>query len=467
VPLLKLSACDLEHPLRLNVIPAECGVLNVPENPQDPNSRQVALRIIRVPAVSRRKRPDPLFVLAGGPGAAASAFYAGVAGAFARIQRDRDIVLVDQRGTGGSNRLDCPGEEDLVYTPSTSEIAAHAKQCLASLATHANVAYYTTSLAVQDLERVRAALGYERINLYGASYGTRVAQHYVRRFPQRVRSVILDGVVPVGLAMGPDTATNAEAALLSILGRCSAQPACKARFADPVADYKALRASLKLSTVPVSVHDPDTGEDTPFEFGPDHLAGVLRLLSYTAEYASLLPLLLHAAAEREDYAPLAGQFLLTERAYGEEVAVGMHNSVVCAEDVPFFDLKHLDRPRLAATFLGTALIDGLQTVCRVWPRGPVDQDLHAPLTSDVPALLLSGSDDPATPPAYAEQAERAFTHHLSIVMEGFGHGQLTVPCMDRVMAQFVERGAVEGLDYSCAAAARPLAFFTSLNGPPP
>src|SRR5262249_57462565 len=133
---------------------------------------------------SRRKRRDPLLVLAGGPGAAASAFYAGVASAFARIQRDRDIVLVDQRGTGGSNRLDCPGEEDLVYTPSTSEIAAHAKQCLASLATHANVGYYTTSLAVQDLDHVRAALGYARINLYGASYGTPVAQHDVRRLPQ-------------------------------------------------------------------------------------------------------------------------------------------------------------------------------------------------------------------------------------------------------------------------------------------
>jgi pimeloyl-ACP methyl ester carboxylesterase len=466
-PLLRLSPCELEHPLRLTVIAAECGVLNVPENPQDPDSRQIALSVTRVPAISRRKRPDPLFVLAGGPGAAASAFYAGVAGVFARIQRERDIVLVDQRGTGGSNRLDCPGEEDLVYTPSVAEITAHARQCLASLATHANVAWYTTSVAVQDLERVRAALGYERVNLYGASYGTRVAQHYLRRFPQRVRSVILDGVVPVELAIGPAAATDAEAALLDILGRCVAEPACKARFADPVADYHAVRAALKLSTVPVSVHDPDTGDDTPFEFGPDHLAGVLRLLSYTSEYAALLPLMLHAAAEREDYAPLAGQFLLTERAYGEAVAVGMHNSVVCAEDVPFFDLHHVDRARLAATFLGTALLDGLETVCKVWPRGPTDPDLHAPLSSDVPALLLSGSDDPATPPAYAAQAERAFSHHLSLVMQGFGHGQLTVPCMDRVMAQFVARGSVDGLDVSCTAAARPLAFFTSLNGPPP
>jgi pimeloyl-ACP methyl ester carboxylesterase len=466
-PLLKLTRCELEHPLRLNVIPAECGQLKVAENPQDPNGRQIVLRVARIPAVNRRKQPDPLFVLAGGPGAAASDFYAGVAAVFARIQRDRDIVLVDQRGTGGSNRLDCPGGDDVNYRASDAEIKARARQCLATLATQANAAYYTTSLAVQDLEQVRAALGYERINFYGASYGTRVSQHYLRRFPQRVRSLILDGVVPPELAIGPETALDAEAALHSILERCTHEPACRARFADPLADYRAVRAALKVSTVPVSVRDPATGEDTPFEFGPHHLATVLRLLSYTSEYAALLPLMLHAAVEREDYAPLAGQFLLVERSYAEAIAVGMHNTVVCSEDVPFFDPARVDRKRLAATYLGTAQLDGLETVCSVWPRGPVDPDLHAPLTSDVPALLLSGSDDPATPPAYAEQAARAYVHSVSLVMPGFGHGQLTVPCMDRVMAQFIAKGAVEGLDTSCTRAARPMPFFTSVNGPPP
>ncbi len=464
---LALVPCELEHPLHLAVLAAECGVLNVAENPQDPRGRQIELHIARVPAVSRRRLPDPLFVLAGGPGAAASDFYAGVAAVFARIQRDRDIVLVDQRGTGRSNRLDCPGDEHLSYHASDAEIKAQTRQCLAALATHASVAYYTTSLAVQDLEQVRAALGYPRINLYGASYGTRVAQHYLRRFPQRVRSVILDGVVPVELAIGPDTALDAEVALHDILGRCAQQSACKARFGDPMDDYQAVRAALKVSTVPVSVHDPATGEDTPFEFGRDHLASVLRLLSYTSEYAALLPLTLHAAVEREDYGPLAGQFLLAERSYGEAIAVGMHNSVVCSEDVPFYDPAHIDRKRLAATYLGTAQLDGLGAVCSLWPRGPVDADLHAPLVSAVPALLLSGSDDPVTPPAYAAQAAAAFPHSVSLVMPGFGHGQLTVPCMDRVMAQFVAQGTALGLDTSCTRAARPMAFFTSVNGPPP
>ena len=466
-PALVLTPCELEHPLRLSVLAAECGVMQVPENPRQPDGRQIALHVARAPAISRRKRPDPLFVLAGGPGAAASAFYASVAGAFARILRERDIVLVDQRGTGGSNALECPESEELSGRQSDAEIQARTRACLALLAPRADVAFYTTSLAVRDLEQVRAALGYERINLYGSSYGTRVAQHYLRHFPARTRSVILDGVVPVSLPMGPSAAIDAEGALERILRRCAQDSACRERFGDPASDYHAVRAALRVSTVPISVRDPATGDDRSFEFGADHLASVLRLLSYTSEYAALLPLVLHAAASQEDYAPLAAQYLMVERAYAQTIAAGMHNSVVCAEDVPLFAAYAVDRARIASTYLGARQLDGLVSVCRVWPRGEVDEDLHAPLTSAVPALLLSGSDDPVTPPAFAHEAASSFTHHLEVVLEGFGHGQLTAPCIDRVMVQFVARASVDGLDVSCARLARPLPFFTSLNGPPP
>ncbi len=464
---LRLGPCELEHPLRLTVLPAECGVLQVAENPQDPAGRHIGLHVARVSAISRSKQPDPLFVLAGGPGASAQSFYASVASAFARVRRDRDIVLVDQRGTGQSNPLVCAQDEDFLLHATDAQIAASTRRCLADLGARASVAYYTTSVAVADLERVRAALGYERINLYGASYGTRVAQHYLRRFPQRTRSVILDGVVPVGVALGPRTPLDAENALVDILARCAHDNTCHAAFGDPLADYRAVRAAVASHAVAVSVPDPASGARVSLDFGPEQLATVLRLASYTAEYAALLPLLLDAAAAHHDYAPLAAQFLLAERAYGETVATGMHNSVVCAEDVPFWDARTIDRARLAGTFLGTTQIDGLASMCRIWPRGPVDADFHAPLHSDVPALLLSGSDDPATPPALAREAAQAFTHAVSIVLAGFGHGQLTAPCMDRVLAQFLARASADGLDLSCTQRARPLPFFTTLNGPPP
>jgi pimeloyl-ACP methyl ester carboxylesterase len=463
----RLSACELEHPLRLSVLPAECGTLSVAENPQQPQGRHIELHFARVPAISRRKLPDPLIVLAGGPGAAATAFYASVAGAFARIHRDRDIILLDQRGTGESNPLNCGRDREPLYRASAAEIAADTRRCLAELSARAAVQYYTTSLAVADLEQLRAALGYPRVNLYGTSYGTRVAQHYLRRFGAHVRSVILDGVVSATQAVGANSALDAEAALTRILARCAGDAACGGRYGDPLSTYHGVRTALTARAVPVSVADPTSGEPTHFDFGSDQLATVLRLASYTPEYAALLPLLLHDAAVAQDFTPLAAQFLLIERSYAEALATGMHNSVVCAEDVPFYDLARIDRARLAGTFLGTLQLDGLITVCRNWPHGPVDADFHAPLHSEVPVLLLSGSDDPVTPPQYAEQARAGLPHARHVVLQGFGHGQLTAPCVDRLMARFLERADADSLDLSCVRGAHPQAFFTSRNGPAP
>ncbi len=174
---------------------------------------------------------------------------------------------------------------------------------------------------------------------------------------------------------------------------------------------------------------------------------VLRLASYTPELAALLPLDLHEAGASGNFAPLAGQFLLIDRVYGDAIAEGMNNTVVCSEDVPFYHVDAAERAELARTFLGTSQLDGLQAICRVWPRGPVDADFHQPLHADVPALLLSGGNDPITPPRYAAQAAAASPTASAWWSPGFGHGQLTDPCMAGVMAQFVSRASVSGPRY--------------------
>ena len=262
------------------------------------------------------------------------------------------------------------------------------------------------------------------------------------------------GVVPVGAALGQTSALDAEAALAAIFARCAADEACHKAFGDPAADYRSVRAALAAAAVEVTVPPPAGGAPTHFSFGPEELALVLRLGSYGADYAALLPLLLHQAASGHDYGPLAAQYLLITRATSELIATGMHNSVACAEDVPFF-AAGIDRAALAATYLGTVQLDGLTAVCRIWPHGPVDPDLHAPLTSGVAALLLSGGADPVTPPQFAQPAARSNPHGLALLLPGFGHGQLNDPCMDRVMAQFLARGSTTGLDVSCTRQARP------------
>ncbi|HEX5459726.1 MAG TPA: alpha/beta fold hydrolase [Steroidobacteraceae bacterium] len=464
---LVLSGCELHQALDLTLVQAQCGRLAVPENPAEPHGRRIELHVAVVPAISTRKQPDPLFVLAGGPGMGAASFYASVAPAFERIHRDRDIVLVDQRGTGGSNALDCESSDEDLYQSTNAEIVAETQRCLRTLTAHADVRFYTTSLAVQDLDHVRAALGYERINFYGSSYGTIVAQQYLRRFPNRVRSVILDGVVPPQLALGATSALDAQAALSSIFSRCVQQPACHTRFGDPAAAYRQVHDELAGHPVWVDLTDPTSGEPYRLQFTTYHLAMVLRLASYTAELAALLPLDLHEADAAGNFTPLAGQFLLIDRVYGDAIAEGMNDTVVCSEDVPFYRVDIEERAELARTFLGTSQLDGLQAICRIWPRGPVDPDFHRALHSDVPALLLSGSNDPVTPPRYAAQASRGFTHSLSVVIPGFGHGQLTDPCMAGVMARFVRDASVSDLDTTCTRHLSPLPFFLTRNGPTP
>jgi pimeloyl-ACP methyl ester carboxylesterase len=467
-PSLALKACEIEHPSRLAVISAECGTLSVPENPQNPGGRHIDLYIARVAAINRRKAEDPLFLLAGGPGGSAVDMYANAAPAFDRVHRDRDIVLVDQRGTGRSNALNCELDEDALMSATDEVIAGQTQNCLDTLRKHADVAFYTTSIAVRDLDSVRAALGYRVINLYGASYGTRVAQHYLRRFPERTRSVILDGVVPPQLALGPSLALDAEKALQAVLARCASEVACRERFGDPAESYEKLRGALASKPVAVALADPTTGEPQQIEFSSLHLAMVLRLAIYTSDQAALLPLALDRAVRSADYVPLAGQYLMMSHAFEDMLAFGMHNTVVCAEDVPFFpQAAPEDRAAMERTFLGTTPVDSLRNLCKVWPRGPADADLRTPLETSVPVLLLSGGNDPVTPPAYAEQAKQKMKNSLHLVIAGLGHGQIVAPCIDDVIARFLTSGTTRNLDVSCVRNVRPMPFFTTLAGPQP
>jgi pimeloyl-ACP methyl ester carboxylesterase len=460
--------CRLEHPSRLVALAAECTTLRVPEDPLRPAGRTIELAVARVPAISRRKAADPLFLVAGGPGMGTQAMYPTVAAAFARVGLDRDLVLVDQRGTGGSAALACELEEDDLTNGEPAVIEALTRRCLESLeAAGRDVRPYTTSVAVQDLDRVRAALGYSRINLYGVSYGTRVAQHYLRRFPQHARSAILDGVVPPGLALGPAMALDAEAALGRILARCARDVPCRAAFGDPALHYRALRTRLEAAPVELTLADPATGTPRALSFGARHLGAVLRLASYADAQASLLPMALHEAQVNRNFTPLAGLFLMTSGGLRDTIAYGMHNTVVCSEDLPYVDRRAVDRAALGATYLGVEMLDALESICRIWPAGPVDVDFRQPLASDVPVLLLSGSDDPVTPPEGAVAAMRGLARARHLVIDGQGHGQVGVTCMDSVLARFVRDADPAALDADCLARARPAPFFTSPAGPPP
>lgn len=457
--------CEIQHPAMLASIAARCTTLRVPLDRTHPRDAGITLAIAVAPALNRRAAAAPLFLLAGGPGQAATAMYASFAGAFARIKRDHDIVLVDQRGTGASAPLQCHYPDDFDQAgDSIAAIRIATVQCLDKLG--ARVRFFTTAAAVEDLNEVRAALGYARIDLYAASYGTRVAQSYMRKYPGNVHAVILDGVTDPERPIGPDTPLDADRTLKLIVSRCLHSPDCAQAFPHLDDELAALRRKFGPAQLRVRTTDPTSGKPLELDFGREMFNAALRFLSYSALEASLLPVLLHQAAAG-NLSPLAAQAILFSRQVGDQLASGMQNSVVCSEDVPYFDAAHLDRNSLAPSYQGTDQIDGLIEICKTWPRGPVDGDLHSALHSEIPTLLLSGEADPVTPPAAAARAAKYLTHHRHLVLPGEGHGQLATACVPRLMSEFLDHAQPEALDAGCLAQHRPPAFFVNMTGPAP
>jgi len=462
---LPLHECRLEHPLRVTSVAALCGTLRVPLDFEHREAAAIGLNVAVVAALNRRSTAAPLFILAGGPGQSAVQMYVAEAGAFARINRNHAIVLVDQRGTGKSSPQSCeyPEEWQEPADPLPVLLGATA-DCLHKLGP--TVRFYTTSAAVRDLDAVRAALGYTSIDLYGASYGTRVAELYLRRFPGRVHAVILDGVTYPEQVIGAETPQDGERALNLILGRCARSSDCAAAYPELQSEVAGLRRRFGSDKRPLDVVDPGSGLPLHVDFSRAMLNAALRFLSYNSVEASLLPTLLHQAA-LGNLAPLASQTIMMARQIGDQLASGMQNTVICSEDEPRFALSESDRQRIAATYQGLDQLDALAIICREWPRGPTDADLHDPLHSDVPTLLLSGDTDPVTPPEDALRLASGLRHRRQLLLAGEGHGQLATGCMPKLMAEFLDHADPDALDAACLAAQRPAPFFLGFTGPAP
>lgn len=462
---IPLEDCRLESAVARNSVKARCGWYDAAENRAEPNGKRIRIHVAVLPALRKDALPDPLVVISGGPGQAASDFYLSSAAAFERIRADRDIVIVDQRGTGKSNRLDCKLPDEFETARFDAELLqSYTRKCLETL--NGDPRFYATSVAVADLDEIRAALGYATVNLYGISYGTRVAQHYVRRYPDKVRAAVLDGVVPAETVLGPDIAIAAQRALDAILDRCAAQSDCQRAFADIKSDFARLSARLSDAPMAITIPDPRTAVATPLDFEYMHMAVALRLHSYSDDTAALLPFLIHEAAQGRPQA-MAAQALLVSRSLSEQMANGMHNAVVCTEDAPFISRDALRNSALDATYLRRLFVESLQAMCSVWPRGGIDEDFHAPLQSDVPALILSGEHDPVTPASYGEQAVKGFANGRHLIFPGQGHGQFASACGASLIRRFIESGSARDLNADCVSRVTPAPFFLDANGPAP
>ena len=459
-----------QTPRRLDPCPSErglqdayCGKFQVFEDRGAGSGRRIELQIVVLPASTDAEKADALFFLAGGPGQGAAEMAPVVAAAFADVRRDRDIVLVDQRGTGKSHPLNCRPDSDSLEDvfPSDAAIASRVRACLQSL--DADVRLYTTTIAMDDLEDVRAYLRYGAINLYGGSYGTRAALVYLRQHGNHVRSVVLDGVVPTAMQLPLFTARDAERALAKLLADCDADEGCRSAYPGLSTRVRSLLQRLGRKPVRVRLVHPRTGVPEVIDITARAVASMIFGALYAPSTASLLPILLERA-DGDDFQGLVA--LAVAGSAQENMSVGMQLSILCSEDAPRIQSGDLDRETAGTVFGGFLAADQVKA-CEHWPRGTVDASYYEPVKSDVPALVLSGDLDPVTPSSWGESVAAHLPNARHLVAPGTGHGVAGTACGQKLVAAFLERGSGDGLDTSCLETLKRPPFFLTLAGPDP
>jgi len=438
--------------------PLLCGTYSVPEDRASGEGRRIDLHVVVVPALAEHPEPDPIFHFVGGPGGAATR--RAPWHAEDPLRERRDLVFVDQRGTGRSNGLDCaigageagePGELREIFP------VADVEACLEALSERADVRLYTTALAVDDIDEVRRWLGYGRINLIGGSYASVTVQTYLQRHPDAVRAALSSAVISLERSAIRDQAPNAQATLDALFDACAADAACGAAFPRVSEELVELLERLERHPAPVEVTDPVTGELLRFELSRDYLAEHLRRILYFLDLARALPMAVHLAGggahgggADPDYGPITQMALLFDHGYGG-LSDGMLLTVYCTEQMGNFDLDEALAEAEATVFGSFRLRQQIQA-CEHWPVGPLPEGFHAPRTVDVPTLLISGELDPINPARYGKEAVTHLSKgRLLIVPEGHhGLSGLENPgCVLELGRELLKRGTAEGLDTSC------------------
>lgn len=435
----------------------ECGYLNVPEDHLNPTNETLDIYVVRLPAISSGKAPDPLVFLAGGPGQAATELTPFIASVFSEVRQTRDILLIDQRGTGKSNPLQCDFQDldVLLLTESEIDLTGAARDCADAL--DVNFQHYHTVNAIHDFDAVRRALGYTQINLYGGSYGTRAGLVWMREKPEAIRAVVLDGLAPTQVVVGP-FGTFSQRAYERLLADCAADEACQTRFGDVDAHYQALRQALREEPQVLQYRDPRSDELVELLLTEPRLSGTLRNALYSPRTRQLIPLVMDATA-RGDYRPLIGLFNTMDAE--NPMYLGLTLSVLCQEDFPRVDEDLLARDR-ENIFMGGQLTRDFLSLCAGWPVVPANSGWAEPVFSELPVLLLSGEQDPVTPPEWAERAAETLPNSQHIVAEHGGHTIVSHTCANRLVAQFLDRPGVK-LDASCIERTRLLPFVRNVN----
>jgi pimeloyl-ACP methyl ester carboxylesterase len=478
-PVLPAAVQEIRKPSRIELTPCDvpgvdeklrCASYEVFEDRASRQGRKIRLKIVVYPATGPSREPDPLIYIPGGPGSSATEDSPFIARQLAAIRARRDLVFIDQRGTGGSHPLNCkffnPADPQsyLGYFFPLEDV----RKCRQELEPKANLTLYTTPIAMDDFDEVRSALGYDRVNLFGTSYGTRASLVYLKRHPKHVRTAMLMGVAPTNQFMPRDFAQVNERALQGVIGECLSDEACNKAFPDLRAETKAVLDRLLKGPIEVEVNVPATSQSpaakSKVKLSRDLAAEAIRYMLYNPIGASRVPAFIHHAS-LGNFVPLAQAALYYRQQIVATGSNGLYLSITCAEDLPW--VKPGEGERLSAnTFLGDYRLRQQREACALWPRASMPGDYSEPTKGDAPVLILTGEWDPVTPPTHGDAVASHLPNSLHVIVphgaHGFG-GLEGVDCIIRLQTEFVERGTAKGLETSCVKQVRRKGFQLDLK----
>jgi pimeloyl-ACP methyl ester carboxylesterase len=443
---------------------ALCAKFDVPETRGTVGGRTIALNIVVLPATSDSIASDALLFLAGGGVVPATRYAAFLTRALPTLRRNRDVVLIDQRGTWNSNPLNCspPGPSAEAQPPSSERMVAATIACRDSLAARADLRAYTTSAAIEDIEAVRAWLGYNQVSFYAVSYGTKVAQAYLRAHPDRARAAALYGVVPISQPSQLDLAGSAQRSLNRVFDLCAADGACRSAFPRVSVEFDSLLRRLTAAPARVSLARPD-GASIPVTITDRAVRDLTQAMLGGARSIERLPVLIQQASAGQ-YEPLARAIIGDGPPPPPGPPRGVFLSILCSEAIPQVregDIESATR----ATFFGDAPVRSQMQTCASWPRATLPGDFWQPVRAAVPVLAMSGDLDPITPPQYGELVVSGLANARHIVLSNRSHNDVD-PCITSLVEQFLIAGNAARLDTSCVARPAPLRFATQLPAPP-
>ena len=451
--ILTLENCHLDG-IRSQV---KCGKLQVPENYQKLNGEKISINFAVIPAIDNSEKKEPFMFLAGGPGQAAVELAAGLRHAFTEVRKTRDLILVDQRGTGESHPLQCEDtKKQSIYQIIPEDFDANeVRECLAKLT--GDLSQYNSENAIRDFDAIRIALGHDKINIYGGSYGTRAALVYMRMFPDSLKSVVLDSVGPVEVPIGLFGLSSARSFEL-LLVNCKKDIHCNAAYPELAKEFEQLVQDLAQSAVTLKIPHPRLGEKTTFVVSKSKFISTIFMQLYNMQTRALVPLIIHQASQG-NFAPLAGLISQTDGEQG--IYLGLNLNIVCNEDIPKVSAAMLAKDDNNSFGLSS---ESMQLACPLWPKYSVDESFYQPVTANIPTLILSGNLDPVTPPSNGEKSAETIPNSHHIVVENAAHIAGMSQCGVEIINEFLTSLKPKELNEDCLKELPVETFMTSLNG---